>query len=297
MPPFTATLHLTTKSLLSFLLVGALFIAQQPPVAHAVTSRADTKDGKADRPSPPDPCQQGLKSEGKHRGLDRRCEDIGASGGAAKGDFNGDGFADLAIGVPYEDRSGISNVGGVNILYGSAAGITASADQFFDEATFGFFYVAGDHFGWALASGDFNGDGFSDLAIGVPDYKSPGEHGIVLLIDGSAGGLSTSTARKLDIPNGGGRFGATLVWADFNGDGFGDLAIGAPNAGVIDGLIFCSHVKDAGKVSIAYGSPGGLRDFGAQRFNQGGANCGNPHIGDSAEEGDHFGSALAAGRL
>ncbi|MBD2683273.1 MULTISPECIES: FG-GAP repeat protein [Nostoc] len=41
------------------------------------------------------------------------------------GDFNNDGFADLAIGVPGEDVGLISNAGTVNILYGSATGLTA----------------------------------------------------------------------------------------------------------------------------------------------------------------------------
>ncbi|MBD2519357.1 FG-GAP repeat protein, partial [Nostoc sp. FACHB-973] len=41
------------------------------------------------------------------------------------GDFNNDGFADLAIGVPGEDVGLISNAGTVNILYGSARGLTA----------------------------------------------------------------------------------------------------------------------------------------------------------------------------
>ena len=65
---------------------------------------------------------------------------MGIGGGAAKGDFNGDGFADLAVGVPYEDEDGVNAVGGVNVIYGSSTGLTATADQNFDETTFGFPY-------------------------------------------------------------------------------------------------------------------------------------------------------------
>ena len=44
---------------------------------------------------------------------------------AQTSDFNGDGFADLAVGVPLEDTGGRTNDGGVNVLYGSAAGLQA----------------------------------------------------------------------------------------------------------------------------------------------------------------------------
>jgi hypothetical protein len=43
-----------------------------------------------------------------------------------KGDFNGDGFADLAIGVPEEDTGGAEDAGAVNVIYGSASGLTAT---------------------------------------------------------------------------------------------------------------------------------------------------------------------------
>src|SRR4051812_27038323 len=45
----------------------------------------------------------------------------GGGGGIAKGDFNGDGFGDLAIGVPQEDIGTIKNAGAVNVIYGSVA--------------------------------------------------------------------------------------------------------------------------------------------------------------------------------
>jgi len=276
------------------------------PALRALTQSSG--NGNANRNNEPkDPCEQALTPPGNANGLHKRCEAVGIGGGAAKGDFNGDGFADLAVGVPYEDEDGVNAVGGINVIYGSSTGLTATADQNFDETTFGFPFHSNDHFGWALAAGDFNADGKSDLAISMPDYESDFDarsnilnQGVVFLIDGSASGLDTSTHRVLSSLNGkGGRRGAALVWADFNGDSFGDLAIGMPDAKVKSDGLFCSpasfDVANAGEVQVYFGSAQGLRDFGAQIFRQGACDYTDGiGIGDSPEEGDHFGSALAA---
>ena len=52
-------------------------------------------------------------------------------------DYNGDGFDDLAIGVPDEDIGAISNAGAVNVLYGSASGLTAAGDQLWHQDSSG----------------------------------------------------------------------------------------------------------------------------------------------------------------
>src|SRR5207302_7476375 len=116
------------------------------------------------------------KAKGHHK---KQVARGGGSSGIVKGDFNGDGFADLAIGVPEKDTpSTVANSGAVIVIYGSADGLVAPPNlslipriQFWSQNSPG---VPGasepsDHFGSALASGDFNGDGFSDLAIGAPD--------------------------------------------------------------------------------------------------------------------------------
>ena len=161
---------------------------------------------------PPDPCEQALTPPGNANGLHKRCDAVGIGGGTAKGDFNGDGFADLAIGVPYEDQNGVNAVGGVNIIYGSSQDFPRPRDQFLDEVDFGFSYGSNDHFGWALASGDFNGDTFSDLAIGMPDWDATRDSntGVVFVVNGSAAGLNTSTGHFLDVPGSTGRQGEPL---------------------------------------------------------------------------------------
>jgi hypothetical protein len=72
----------------------------------------------------------GLRPVGNRSGGDRFGEALAA------GDFNADGFTDLAIGVPGESAS-VSGDGGVGVIYGSAGGLSATAtpDQFWTQDT------------------------------------------------------------------------------------------------------------------------------------------------------------------
>ena len=87
------------------------------------------------------------------------------------GDLNGDGFDDLVIGVPGEAIGNIEEAGAINILFGSANGLTANGDQFFSQNTSGVKGAseAGDHFGAFVALGDVNADSTIDVIVGVPD--------------------------------------------------------------------------------------------------------------------------------
>ena len=147
-----------------------------------------------------------------------------AAAPAAVVDFNGDGFTDLALGVPGEDSSGQADAGRVNIVYGSAGGLTGVGNQALDQSVLVGTLEAGDRFGSALTTGDFNGDGFTDLAVGVPGEDSSGQAdaGRVNIVYGSAGGLSTVGNQALDQ--------SILAGTLEAGDGFGS-ALAAGNFG------------------------------------------------------------------
>jgi hypothetical protein len=203
-------------------------------------------------------------------------------------DFDGDGADDLAIGVPFENVGSIVAAGAVNVLYGSSpGGLTGTGSQQFTQDTAGVGSSAeeGDVFGFALATGDFNGDTFADLAVGAPG-ESVGNvvaGGAVNVLYGSADGL-TGIGSDLFTQVGsaaetGDNFGFELAAGDFNADTFADLAVGAPfeNAG---------SIVDAGAVSVLPGSVTGLTTVGGRLFTQ---------VGSAAETGDSFGFELAAG--
>ena len=215
-------------------------------VSHGqLTDVADREQGSAST-SPTDPCTHDPR--GNAFGRDKRCPPSGSSGGVAKGDFNGDGFGDLAIGVPAEDVGTVTDAGSVNVIYGSANGLSVGgsgipAAQIWNQNSPGVLDVSEqyDGFGAALASGDFNGDGFSDLAVAVPGEDSPVLNpgsgvpsvttGAVQILFGSTSGLTSSNNQYLDgnlFRNSGDpfiEFKTSLLWGNFNNDMIGDLAI------------------------------------------------------------------------
>ncbi len=210
----------------------------------------------------------------------------------ATGDFNGDGFADLAVGVPGESVGAISFAGAVNVVYGSPQGLTAGGNQFWNQDSPGIEGSAGfdEAFGLALATGDFNDDGFADLAVGVPwEGGSLNPLGVVNVIYGSPNGL-TATGNQLwgqdspgvkGVAEGGDGFGAALSAADYNGDGFADLAVGVAGERI--------GTTPVGGVNILYGSPAGLTAAENQLWTQD-----SPGVKDIAEYLDAFGHTLTS---
>lgn len=210
-------------------------------------------------------------------------------------DFNGDGYADLAVGVPGEGVAGNSNAGAVNVLYGAQNGLSSNGSQLFTQQdTPSAVPEQDDTFGYALAAGDFDGNGCTDLAVGVPDESigSTDDAGAVYVFYGTPDvGLDASTVQPWTQDTNGvsgiveayDNFGRALGAGDFDSDGYSDLVIGVPFEEV-------NGHNVAGAFHVLYGSQNGLTASGDQLFSQ-------AHVGDSddLEANDEFGSAFAAG--
>ncbi len=247
-----------------------------------------------------DLCLKLLPDELKER---LACAPGGSNSGVARGDFNGDGFADLAVGMPEEDTpEDQPSSGAVVVIYGSASGLTATntavpASQFWSQNTPGVPESSenGDGFGAALAAGNFNADNFSDLAIGIPFEDASGntDVGSIVVIYGSATGLSVNAAEAPQLFNlftnlSGEKWGFALAWGDFNGDDVGDLAVGGPG---FTRTLSLQQIPNAGAIQVLFGSAAdGLRLNGRQFFDQD-----SDGVFELAQENDFFGRALAAG--
>lgn len=103
-----------------------------------------------------------------------------------QGDFNGDGYRDLAVAAPSATVDGKKGAGAVTVLYGSAHGVDASRRTTLTQNSPGVpgAAEAGDLFGASLATGDFNSDGFADLAVSAPyeDISTDADAGTVQIL-------------------------------------------------------------------------------------------------------------------
>lgn len=104
---------------------------------------------------------------------------------------------------------------------------------------------AGDHFGKQMVAGDFNGDGYMDLAVGAPwEHDNAGvQTGAVYMFKGTASGLQVWTTLVPPESDGVGHFGLSLAMGDLDDDGADELVVGSPNASY-------NSTADAGKVYV-----------------------------------------------
>jgi hypothetical protein len=213
------------------------------------------------------------------------------SSSKATGDFDDDGRIDLAVGVFRED----DGAGAIHVFPGSTDGITGANDFLIRQSDIPLGSdVEDDNFGRSLAAGDFDGDGFDDLAAGAP-HKDVVEldEGIVSVIPGGSTGLDPSQGSLFseqeivgaDGPEIMDGFGAALTAGNLGQGAADDLAIGSVEEGV-------GAVGAAGTVTVAYGSPTGLDLVQAEVWSQA-----SPGIADTPEEFDTFGFSLAIANL
>ena len=162
---------------------------------------------------------------------------------AGAGDVNADGYSDVIVGAQ-SYTNGQSGEGRAFVYHGGPGGLsntpawTAEGNQ------------SGARFGTSVAgAGDVNGDGYSDVIVGASYYDDPqSNEGRAFVYHGGPGGLSASHAWTAEGDFLNARFGSSVAGAgDTNGDGYSDVAVGAPNFNGARGLL-----------SVYFGGPSGL---------------------------------------
>lgn len=219
-----------------------------------------------------------VRTLGRSYGTDR----LGAALTAA--DLDHDGDDDLVVGAP-----GLAGSGGVAVFGMRGRGLAGA--RLITETTRWVRQRAlqTDDFGAALATGDFDGDGRPEIAVGVPGdgERSSGSVTVLDLKAKTARSISQQGPALSGDPETFDRFGTALAAGDFNADGRDDLAIGVPGED-LDSLP-ASMDYGEGAVQVVYGPA--LTERAPMWSRKG------PEVTGAAGRFDHFGAALAAGDL
>jgi len=184
-------------------------------------------------------------------------------GVSGAGDVNGDGYADLIIGVPYGTSGGAVS-GEAYVVFGKANGFENIDLTSLDEED-GFMIqgdTESDRAGASVSgAGDVNGDGYADLIVGATGVEVGGSDfaGAAYVVFGKADGFENIDLTSLGAEDG------FIIWGDsapdragfsvsgagdVNGDGFADLIVGARNGN--DGG------ADAGEAYVVFGRADGF---------------------------------------
>lgn len=165
---------------------------------------------------------------------------------AAAGDLNCDGYDDLAVGAP-EFNNGTTTSGAVFIFYGSEDGLAELDDwRYVSEQS-------SANLGYAVAgAGDVNRDGCDDLLVGVRRYSNvESNEGALFLFYGSEDGLAGEPDWYVEGTQPYANLGSAVAGlGDVNGDGYDDIAGGAP--------FWSGSAEHAGALYVYYGGASGL---------------------------------------
>ena len=171
-------------------------------------------------------------------------DEFGASVGA--GDFDHDGFMDIAVGARGDVVGQGMSKGMAYIYRGSATGIATTPSMVLqgDQAK--------SEYGRTMTAGDINGDGYADLIVGAHGTnEGAGTHqGKIFIYFGSSKGISATPSQTLIGEHGGDEFGRTFDVVDMDGDGIKDLLVGASG--------HTGQLTSQGKIYIYRGTPKGV---------------------------------------
>ena len=173
---------------------------------------------------------------------------------AAGFDLNGDGMPDLAAGARSASPASRSGAGAAYVVLGPISGSITTADA--DATAQGM--TASDQAGWSMAGvGDHDGDGYDDLLVGAVGMDDGGANaGMAYLVRGPAtGAFDLDTASTILVGEGADdQAGRSVGGADLNGDGLGDLLIGAyseDTAATNAGAAYVVHGPSSGVVDLS----------------------------------------------
>jgi hypothetical protein len=186
--------------------------------------------------------------------------------GLAVGDVDDDAVADVVLGAP--DAVGAAPAGAPGTVYafGGRVRFDTQMQNVLDLTDRGLRTLTGeadlDEFGTTVALGDVTGDGLADVVVGAPrdaGGRPSQAAGRVYVFPSASSTLDVYAGDRpppivLEGAQAEDRFGAALAVGDVNGDGVGDVIVGAPGAatsaaGAVH--VFLGGLELAGAVGVA----------------------------------------------